>query len=199
MARIGAAGIITRIKELRGDSILITDTLGLETVCDRITVMCTTCLTHWTPMVRMLLYSKSGCPECFGRKKVDLPRFLKKANFFNGERLDYSLNTRVEYSGNVLVKCKICGHIWKGRTSTHYSKEVSCPGCRSLNKKKIQSCKTLKEFITRATEIHGDRYSYHQVTALTKVVLIQCKRCKHQIKATPKDHLKRSFACTFCF
>jgi very-short-patch-repair endonuclease len=112
-------------------------------------------------------------------KKLTKDDIVKKANIIFNNVYDYSLFIKddVEYTGNTTkmpIICKKHGVFYKS-----VNKHLCGQGCPKCSSEKNSANKTLttEEFIKRAKEVHGDKYSYEKtkyVDALTPVT-ITCK------------------------
>lgn len=114
-------------------------------------------------------------------------KFIEKAIKRHGNRYDYS---KVEYTDSLTKVCIICpehGEFWQ--TPQSHIRGYNCPKCS--NRKRGDTFRgNGDDFIARAKEVHGDKYSYekvHYVNAMTKVI-ITCP--KHgDFEMTPANHL----------
>ena len=112
-------------------------------------------------------------------KKLTKDDIVKKANIIFNNTYDYSLFIKddAEYTGNTTkmpIICKKHGVFYKS-----VNKHLCGQGCPKCSSEKNSANKTLttEEFIKRAKEAHGDKYSYEKtkyVDALTPVT-ITCK------------------------
>ena len=59
---------------------------------------------------------------------------------------------------------------------------------------------TTKEFIERATKIHGNKYNYDKVKYVnSKIkVKIKCNRCGKIFEQTPDAHINQKSGCPYC-
>ena len=90
----------------------------------------------------------SGCPKCQG-KKLTKDDFIQKAKAIHGDKYDYS---KVEYINNNTPVCIICpehGEFWQ-KPNLHLNGS-GCPKCSKMD---------TKTFITKAHEVHGNKYDY---------------------------------------
>lgn len=105
-----------------------------------------------------------------------------------------------EYNGNknyITVRCKIDGNVWE--TKPNWLKRGSrCLVCyHKLNGEMRRN--TLEYFISKAREIHGDKYDYSKVEYVnnkTKVCII-CPE-HGEFWQRPDKHLQ-GHGCTYCF
>lgn len=133
-----------------------------------------------------------GCLECAGVKKLTTKEFIEKSQKVHGNKFDYS---EVDYQGNKLkvkIKCKKCGHIFEQQAQSHM-KGFGCPFCSNNNKS------TTKEFIEKASKVHGDKFDYslvNYVNAHTKVNII----CPvHGVfQQIPSSHWYLQQGCPIC-
>lgn len=108
-----------------------------------------------------------------GRRALTTDEFVKRAREIHGDRYDYSL---VEYVNNktpVIIICSEHG-VFEQRPDNHVDMKQGCLQCgikQRNNYKRLGN----QNFITRAREIHGDRYDYSMVicvNARTPVMII---------------------------
>lgn len=118
-----------------------------------------------------------NCPKC-GRESVagklghSLERFLQEARDAHGDKYDYSA---VQYK-NALSKIKIIcpEHGAFHQTPASHVRGVACSKCSDLisaDKRRLST----DEFISRAREVHGNKYDYSRadyVTSHAKVEII---------------------------
>ncbi|MCK9477771.1 MAG: hypothetical protein M0R46_17800 [Candidatus Muirbacterium halophilum] len=101
-----------------------------------------------------------GCPSCSSCKKLNTNTFIGKSKEIHGNKYDYSL---VEYKNShtkVKIICDLHG-IFEQKPYTHLN-GVGCKKCGILSAN-VKKSSTLKEFIKKSKEIHGDKYDYSLV------------------------------------
>lgn len=142
--------------------------------------------------------SNYRCDCCFKQNvNHDNNSFIKKAQTIYGDRYDYS---EVNYEKNnikVKIFCKSHGEFFYQTPSKH----LCCAGCPQCIKLKRMNCKrfTLDEFVTRAKQIHNDKYSYDKVVYKKNSVPVNifCKIHNEYFWQTPMNHLSGS-GCRKC-
>lgn len=97
-----------------------------------------------------------GCPKCskFSKNRT-VEDFIEKARKIHGDKYDYS---KVEYVDSKTPVCIICpehGPFWQ-RPNAHL-RGNNCPQCVGGIKS------STNDFITKAKQIHGDKYDYSKV------------------------------------
>jgi hypothetical protein len=109
---------------------------------------------------------KHACPLCSRKARDDKRRlgvegFIAKAREVHGDRFDYSQVTEVTNNKQkVVIICPAHGPFKQSFNShLNHSCQGGCPGCKKDTISKALSL-THDEFIKRAIERHGDRYSY---------------------------------------
>lgn len=106
-----------------------------------------------------------GCPMCKAektskRQTLSNEEFIEKARRVHGNKYDYS---KVEYVHGRIKICIICpehGEFWQ-RPNDHLDGH-GCQKCARVmrtNKRRL----TTEQFITKAKEVHGDKYDYSKV------------------------------------
>ena len=141
----------------------------------------------------------SGCPFCAKCQKphnlINTKEFIKRAISVHGNKYDYSL---VKYKDSTIKVEIICSKhgIFKQTPNSHISGS-GCIYC-SIEYKALKLCLSKKEFIKRATKVHGDRYDYSKVIYLRSNVKVEITCPNHgSFKQTPGAHLF-SAGCPFC-
>ena len=109
----------------------------------------------------------SGCKLCAAIKTSIRCRssrlaFIKKARAKHGDRYGYDLVNYQTSKDDVTILCKVEGHgLFRQAASVHLSGS-GCQKCAGVQRVKKLAL-TLKEFISRATEKHGETYDYSLV------------------------------------
>lgn len=142
-----------------------------------------------------------GCPVCGNVKrgltfKDDLEKFIAKAIAKHGKKYDYSLVKYTDSQTPVDIICPVHG-VFSQRPAAHLFRHA-CPSCgleRQKNKQRLGS----EGFITKAREIHGDRFDYSQVGVVVnnkQRVVIVCPE-HGPFKQSFNSHLNRH-GCPKC-
>jgi|ERR1035437_131480 hypothetical protein len=137
------------------------------------------------------LLGLGGCSDCNGLKKLNVDDFISKAREVHGDKYNYS---RFEY-----VNCRTKGKIicpshgvFEQIPQDHCS-DHGCQKCANEMRRRF-----VEEFISKAREVHGDRYDYslfEYVTTNTKGKII-CN--KHGVfDQAPHSHLAGQ-GCAVC-
>lgn len=134
-----------------------------------------------------------GCPKCASKRNADKRRwtiseFIAAARKVHGDRYEYDAATYVNSQTPIQIRCAVHG-LFRQKPSNH----VSGDGCRKCAQQDIADRQryTTEQFIDKARQIHGDRYSYEQVHYLNsrEPVAIEC-RIHGIFKQSPSNHLK---------
>ena len=134
-----------------------------------------------------------GCPVCGAKnrsekKTLTKEEFIKKAIEKHGSKYDYTKVNYVNSNTKVCVKCPEHGEFWQ-EASSHLN-GCGCPKC-GIEKIRESRSSSKEEFITKAREVHGDKYDYskvHYVSNTTKICIICPEHGKFwQI---PTNHIK---------
>ena len=153
-----------------------------------------------------------GCPECAGIRKLSVPSkvkkkqfeetdfdFLKEARMVHGDRYEYPVCPSKKNEGNERVKipiiCKKHG-IFYQYVYLHLAGS-NCPVCANRH----QSLEYRRnDFIQRAKERHGDKFSYRNVVYVNNdtPVSIYCKEHKRLFSVSPDTHLRGGGGCPYC-
>lgn len=122
-------------------------------------------------------------------------QFIVKARSIHGNKYDYSKVEYVRSSQKVCIICPVHGEFWQ-RPNSHLMGK-GCDRCADeANGRKRRL--TTDMFITRAKEVHGDKYDYSKTwfASSTQKVCIICP--KHgEFWQSPHDHLSGK-GCNKC-
>ena len=142
-----------------------------------------------------------GCPKCKSEKlsamrKSTKEEFIEKARKKHGDKFDYS---HVNYTSSITpitIICPIHG-VFKQRPDEHLTSKYGCGRCGESNKGKHRSL-SIKDFIAKATAIHGSKYDYSQVQYIDTYVKV-CIICPTHgpFLQRPNDHLT-GHGCKYC-
>lgn len=130
---------------------------------------------------------KCGCPKCAGRY-MDTEYFIEKSNKIHDGKYSYEKTKYIRAKEKVIITCPMHGDFLQ-TPDAHLSGQ-GCPICKKDN---ISSAfkHTNEEFISKARNIHGDKYDYSKVSYInnrTKVCII-CP--KHgEFWQIPNSHLQ---------
>ena len=123
-----------------------------------------------------------GCYRCCKTTKFSLSDFIKQAIEIHGDKYDYS---KVNYKSMREKVCIIChkhGEFWQ-LPSSHLN-GCGCPKCSGIKL-------TTEEWISKAKEVHGDKYDYSKskYTNSRDKVKIICPT-HGEFEQTPSKHLQ---------
>ena len=121
--------------------------------------------------------------------------FIDKAKETHNDKFDYSKVKYISSQIKVIITCKIHGDFEQVPNS-----HLRGGGCKKCANKKLSTERKSNsyDFITKALEVHGDKYDYSiiQYNSASKKINIICK--KHGIfEQIPNSHL-RGQGCTKC-
>jgi len=174
---------LKKAKEIHGDKYDYSK-IDYKSISVSIKIKCNTHgIFEQTPSTHIL--KKSGCPKCYGNKKLTTDEIIEKFSKFHNKKYDYSLMIYKNMKTNINI---ICNQLFSDGTihgvfsqnpNTH--KTHGCPACAKIY---------TEDFIKNSIIIHKDKYDYslvNYISAKTKVEII-CK--KHgEFNQTPNNHL----------
>jgi hypothetical protein len=141
-----------------------------------------------------------GCKKCGIISRSDKQRqtpqeFIIKAREIHGDRYDYSKINYISTHINITIICRIHGDFTQDP-----SNHLHGHGCPHCAKTKIGDSNryTLDEFISKANEVHANKYDYSKVIYINclESVIIICKKCG-VFNQSPTVHL-RGAGCSTC-
>ena len=116
--------------------------------------------------------------------------FIEKAKAVHGDKYDYSKVEYVKAKEKVCIICQEHGEFWQ--TPNNHLRGEGCPFC--YGSKKL----TTEEFISKAKQIHGNKYDYSNVNYVNKYTKV-CIICPEhgEFWQTPSNHLQGNL-CPKC-
>lgn len=118
-----------------------------------------------------------GCPKCAlnsrsKKRRLTTEEFITKARVVHGNKYDYSKTNYERSKSKVTIICPLHGD-FEQRPNDH----LNGKGCAKCKTAKVANIKKLTKdaFITRAREVHSDKYGYSKVEYVnnsTKVCII---------------------------
>jgi hypothetical protein len=147
------------------------------------------------------LYRRRPCKLCSKeaaiRKKTKITEdFIREAKVFHGDRYDYSKSIYKGALDKLIIICPKHGEFLQLPTS-HTRNGNGCPTCNfeELHGAKVKS---FNWFLTKAREVHGDRYTYVEESYVkTKQKMTVVCQEHGAFQQTPCNHLKGS-GCRKC-
>lgn len=123
-----------------------------------------------------------GCPKCGGAEKSDTKSFILKAKNKHGDKYNYDNVNYVDSKTKIIIICQIHGEFVQPP-----SEHLSGYGCKKCgNNTKY----TTEEFISKAKEIHENKYGYKQVVYEGRKEKIQIECPFHGLfPQSPNNHL----------
>lgn len=136
-----------------------------------------------------------GCPSCISRVIVNTEEFIERARKTHGDMYDYSKVIYVNGINKVIIFCKEHGDF--EQSASEHIRGRGCRKCADLYLSKLNTL-TTEEFISKAKEVHGDKFDYSKVVYVSAISRIDIMCKKHglfQQRAT--NHLSGS-GCPTC-
>lgn len=129
-------------------------------------------------------------------KKITKGEFLERCADVHGNKYDYSLIEYINMTTKIHILCPNHG-VFSQKPKDH----IKGRGCYDCGVESIKSKQkdSVNDFITKAMEIHGDRYDYSKTNyenARTQIV-ITCRE-HGDFNLTPDAHLRRKRGCKKC-
>lgn len=188
--RLTTEEFINRVKKKYGDKFTFEKT-EYVTKNKRVIV---TCKTHGDINVIPdgFIRFSSGCSRCNGNE-ITKADFIKKSIEVFGDVYDYSNVEYINTTTKVEVFCRKHGPFFTV-PYLHYAKKTGCMKC-FWDRKLL----TLEEFITKAKEIHGERYDYSMTVYRSSTSLVEIGCPTHGV-FLQKAHVHMYGAgCTQCY
>lgn len=175
------------------------------------------------PSVSNHLYGKmTGCPICAverrtknptttrdgaqKRQKFTAERFLSEAQKVHGEKFVYDMTDFVDSTSKITAICTEHRVTFRLGVSDHISKKTQCPKCKSESIREALSakgiCASMDVFLSRAKEVHGDKYDYSHVMLglVSDPIEVRCniKPWHPPFFPVPSNHIHNETGCPAC-
>lgn len=193
---------LIKAKEIHGDKYNYNDITPnmIQNEKSKIPIICNGCYHHWTPSINNHINNETGCPECYGNIAWTLERFIIRSREIHGDKFDYSHITQNHIQNKdskVPIICKICGYFWTPSIDCHINSKSGCLECSG------KAPWTLERFLTKAEEIHGNKYDYSQITdehiqGYQANVPVTCQKCRHHWNPRIENHITGKTGCPSC-
>ena len=164
-----------------------------------------TCKKHGQILVNPVTHimNKSGCLECYRDDHLrtaprDRESFIAKSRQTHGDKYNYDKVNYIDYKTPVEIVCPIHGSFFmKPFVHIQPAYQQGCPKC-SLKKRVKERTGNRKEFVTKARQVHGDKYDYNKVVYVNRLqkVIITCP-IHGDFEQKPADHI-RGIGCQAC-
>ena len=126
---------------------------------------------------------------------MNLSDFIKKARNVHGDKYDYSKSLYLGSREKIEIICPLHGSFFQIPTN-----HLSGKGCKECSKIKIikNQRSNTEEFISKARNIHGDKYDYSLVNYTNNHTQVEIICTEHgKFLQSPKDHLSGK-GCSSC-
>lgn len=113
---------------------------------------------------------RQGCPKCGLEKLADislknsigLEEFIRRSRIVHGDKYDYSKSIYKSTKERIIVICPEHGEFYPS-PQNHLYHGTGCPKC-AINDRNNNLKLSHDQFLSRAREIHGDKYEYTEST-----------------------------------
>jgi len=127
---------------------------------------------------------------------MDTAEFIQRAKAIHGECYDYSDTQYVRSNQKVTIKCPIHGPFEQVPSSHLQGKR--CKKCSDSEKGRLRAQKAGADFVSRAKEVHGDKYDYSKAVYRRRDEKLEIACPKHgPFMAIPHHHLN-GVGCPNC-
>jgi hypothetical protein len=124
-----------------------------------------------------------GCNLCSGKKKRTTDEFIKEAKEIHCEKYTYDKVNYLNRITNVVITCRVHGDF--EQQPKYHLKGFGCSRCSGKAKK------TTNEFIQKAKEVHGEKYTYDRTEYINGEFKLTITCNKHgDFLQIPESHLQ---------
>lgn len=134
-----------------------------------------------------------GCEYCNG--KWFQPDWEKYARDVHGDKYEYMTAPKI-MDDKIQIKCPVHG-VFTQSYLAHIRLRNGCPECAQ---KHLPLEKRKANFLKRAKEKHGDRFTYHMDKYVNEdtPMPITCKLHDYTFQTTPDTHIRKNGGCPIC-
>jgi predicted Zn-ribbon and HTH transcriptional regulator len=165
-----------------------------------VNIRCKECMYVWICNIHNHISRKSGCPNCSGKLRWTLARFLETTLQMYGYKYDYSKVTAEHIKGvdsKVPVICRECSYEFTPSIDNHINHKTECPFCAGNLRW------THARLINKAHEIHGYRYNYDDISdkdilSTSSVLQLYCNTCHNKWLCSIHNHIYNKSGCPYC-
>ena len=130
------------------------------------------------------------------KKEVWFQRFLHKAEKVHGSRYDYSQVEYIHSQKKIKIICKVHGPF--EQTPTTHLKGSGCNLC-SIDSSAEKHRSSSEKFVSRAKEVHGDKYDYSLVKYVDKNTKVTIVCPLHgEFSQNSNSHITNRYGCPLC-
>lgn len=124
--------------------------------------------------------------------------FLARARQVHGEKFDYSRVEYIDAFAPMEIKCVQCDRWFSTSYQGHVLRKRGCSKCTGRISRNGNRPMTTEQFVARAIEVHGQKYSYEQTECMgsKSKVTICCPKHSYFTQAAG-DHLS-GYGCQKC-
>lgn len=136
-----------------------------------------------------------GCPKC-KHKRLTREEWIAEFKKVHGDKYDYSKMSYIDHLTPICIVCPIHGDFWQ--TPNNHIRKHGCDECGRI---KTTEAKTLTsaQFITKAKNVHGDKYNYSLVEYKNNRTKVKIICPEHGVfEQLPDNHLQGKEGCRKC-
>lgn len=190
---------IQKLNETNSNVIVVEKFENIKTD-EKIQVQCKICGYVWKTSPKMLLYSKTGCIQCFNKNKRGKSRtmtheqYVEKLSSVNSNIT--TVGTYIDTKHKIKVRCEVCGNEWDAN-SADLLKGHGCAKC--YDKRRGQTLLTKHDdFIERMSIINPNVEILGQYTRSKDKIKWRCKLCNQEHYDTTAGALLMGQGCKDC-
>jgi len=127
-----------------------------------------------------------------GGQRLTTDQWISRARAVHGQKYDYSLVQYVDFRTKVTIICAEHGQFMQ-RPANHVSAQQGCRKCAG------RGSPTTEEWIARAREVHGERFSYEAAVYVSNRTPVRIRCPEHgEFEQNPKNHIVQRHGCPRC-
>ena len=189
--RVTTTSFIERAREIHGAKYEYHKVVYVKAK-DKVEIICSQHgLFHQSPNKHL---QGKGCPDCGKVKagnsnKRSINEFIEKANETHQKKYLYSLTRYTNSQTPVEIECKIHGVFTQ--IPNNHLRGAGCPKCAATRGGLKKREGSARSFIFRATQVHGNRYDYSDVSYVDSGTPTRIICSKHgPFLQSPSSHLQ---------
>lgn len=150
----------------------------------------------WSPQISSFIYGGRRCPNCFGKRKLEVSDIYKRCKNLHGDEYQIiDIGNYVNNKSKITVRHNICSYIYDVSVQNLINKGSGCPKCSG----KLKLSKS--EISHRFKKVYGGDYDSYldddPKNGRSKIRILH-KTCGNEWVASISNILYQNTGCPFC-
>lgn len=190
--KVNLSEIQKRSDKIHNNSFIIDINQPYNNMKDYIDIYCKKCGNTFKQKVGNHIFGKSGCPFCYGNKKININQVIDKSVQLFGDKYRIDYQDIENNRSKIKIFCNKCNKFFTQSINSHLNGN-GCPDCAG------NILLTLDKIREKSNKIHNNLYEIPEQNFknTNSKIKILCKKCNKFFTQRIADHLKGS-GCQKC-